>query len=204
MIKKYLVLICIVASIVLILIATHFYPGGSLFDKNSIGFDWTGNFFSHLFAKKAINGAENGGRIWGIIGMAFQSVGYGLFFINMSKKISSKFWANALKSIGAINIIFIFLIATPLHDIGTISIVLTLFGLFTITIFILKSKLHFLKICCIFCLLTYYLFFALYGFGYLGLTVIMQKIFSISSLLLILGIEYFTVKEEFLQIRFRE
>ncbi|WP_264901069.1 hypothetical protein [Sediminibacterium sp. TEGAF015] len=200
MIKKYFVLICIITSAVLIIVATFNYPGGSLFDKNSIGFDWSGNFFSHLFAPKAINGSENTGRIWAIIGMAFQSIGYGTFFINMANKISSKLWAKILKFIGVINIVFIFLIATPLHDIGTISIVLTLLGLFTISIYIIKSKLHFLKVCCVFCLITYYCFFALYGFGYLGLTVIMQKIFSICSLILVVGLEYFTKKEDFLDV----
>ena len=202
MIKKYLVLICMIASVILIVMATFAYPGGSLFDKNTIGFNWSENFISNLFATNAINGAQNPGRIWAIFGMAFQSVGYGVFFINMSGKISSGVWANILKFIGAINIIFIFLIATPLHDLGTISIVLTLVGLFTITVFILKSKLHLLKFCCIICLLTYYCFFFLFGFNYLGLAVIMQKVFSISSILLVLGLEYFTKYEDFVQVGF--
>lgn len=201
MIKKYSVLICLVTSVILIVIATLDYPGGSLLDKNSIGFNWSKNFLSNLFATKAINGSENPGRIWAVTGMAFNSVGYGIFFINMSKKISSKIWANILKFIGVINIIFIFLIATPLHDLGTISIILTLFGLFTITVFILQSKLHLLKFCCIICLLTYYCFFSLFGFGYLGLAVIMQKVYSLSSLLLVLGLEYFTKYEDFKQIK---
>ncbi len=201
MIKKYSVLICFITSMILIVIATLTYPGGSLLDKNSIGFDWSKNFISNLFATKAINGSENPGRVWAIIGMAFQSVGYGIFFINMSKKISSRLWANILKFIGASNIIFIFLIATPLHDLGTISIMLTLLGLFAITVFILKSKLHLLKFCCIICLLTYYCFFFLFGFGYLSLAVIMQKVFSMSSMLLVLGLEYFTKYEDFIQIK---
>ena len=201
MIKKYSVLICVVTSVILIVIATLAYPGGSLLDKNSIGFDWSKNFLSNLFATKAINGSENPGWIWALIGMAFHSVGYGIFFINMSKKISSRQWANILKFIGATNLIFIFLIATPLHDLGTISIILTLFGLFTITVFILMSKLHLLKFCCIICLLTYYCFFSLFGFGYLGLAVIMQKVYSISSMLLVLGLEYFTKYEDFKQIK---
>ena len=201
MIKKYSVLICLVTSVILIVIATLGYPGGSLIDKNSIGFDWSKNFLSNLFATKAINGSENPGWIWALIGMAFHSVGYGIFFINMSKKISSRQWANILKFIGATNIIFIFLIATPLHDLGVISIILTLLGLFTITVFILKSKLHLLKFCCIICLLTYYCFFSLFGFGYLGLAVIMQKVYSISSMLLVLGLEYFTKYEDFKQIK---
>lgn len=190
-----------ITSVILIVIATFYYPGGSLLDKNSIGFDWSKNFFSNLFATKAINGSENLGRIWAIIGMAFHSVGYGIFFINMSKKIPSRQWANILKFIGTINIIFIFLIATPLHDLGTISIILTLVGLFTITVFIQKSKLHLLKFCCIICLLTFYCFFSLFGFGYLGLAIIMQKVYNISSMLLVLGLEYFTKYEDFRQIK---
>ncbi|KAF2335425.1 hypothetical protein [Flavobacterium ginsenosidimutans] len=200
---KYSVLICLVISVILIAIATLFYPGGSLLDKNSIGFSWSKNFISNLFAEKAINGSENPGRIWAIIGMAFQSIGYGVFFINMSKKIDSGQWSSILKFIGFANVLFIFLIATPLHDLGTISIILTLFGLFTITIFILKSKLHLLKFCCIICLLTFYCFFFLFGFGYLGLAVIMQKVYNASSILLILGLEYFTKYEDFVEIKSR-
>lgn len=199
MIKKYSVLICLVTSVILLVIATLAYPGGSLPDKNSIGFDWSKNFISNLFAPKAINGSENPGRIWAIIGMAFLSVGYGIFFIHMSKKIPQRQWATILKFIGAANILFIFLIATPLHDVGVLSIILTLIGLFTITVFILKSKLQLLKFCCIICLLTYYCFFSFFGLGYLGLAAIMQKVYSISSLLLVLGLEYFTNYEDFKQ-----
>lgn len=198
-IKKYSVLICLVTSLILIVVATWFYPGGSLFDENSVGFDWSKNFLSNLFEVKAINGSENPGRIWAVIGMAFHSVGYGIFFINMSKKIASRQWANVLKFIGAANILLIFLIATPLHDVGVISIVLTLLGLFTVTVFVLKSKLHLLKFCCIICLLTFYCFFFLFGFGYLDWAIIMQKVYNGSSILLILGLEYFTRYGDFIQ-----
>ncbi|KRD61304.1 hypothetical protein ASE40_07115 [Flavobacterium sp. Root935] len=201
MVKKYSVLLCLSISLILMVIAASLYPGGSLFDKNSIGFGWSKNFVSNLFAAKAINGSENPGRIWAVIAMAFHSAGYGIFFINMSKKIPSVQWAKILKFIGIVNIVFIFLIATPLHDLGTISIVLTLFGLFTITIYILKSKLHFLKFCCILCLLTFYCFFFLFGFGYLGLAVIMQKVYNASAILLVLALEYFTNYEDFKEIK---
>ncbi|MBK7806113.1 MAG: hypothetical protein IPJ51_07410 [Saprospiraceae bacterium] len=199
--KKYAVLICLITSVIFLVIAAFEYPGGSLPDKNSIGFGWSKNFISNLFEPYAINGAENHGRIWAIIGMAFHSVGYGIFFINMSKKISSGQWANILKYIGIANIIFIFLIATPLHDVGVISIILTLIGLFTITAFILKTKLHLLKFCCIVCLLTYYCFFFLFGFGYMDWSFIMQKVYIISSMLLVVGLEYFTRYEDFVQIK---
>ncbi|MBL7865220.1 MAG: hypothetical protein JNK10_10105 [Cyclobacteriaceae bacterium] len=200
-VKTHSVLICLVISVILIVIASLAYPGGSLLDKNSVGFQWSKNFLSNLFEPKALNGSDNPGRIWAIIGMAFHSVGYGIFFINMSKKIAQRQWANILKYIGAANILLIFLIATPLHDVGVISIVLTLIGLFSITVFILKSKLHFLKFCCIICLLTFYCFFFLFGFGYLGWAVIMQKVYNTSAMLLILALEYFTGYEDFIPMQ---
>jgi len=202
MIKKYSVLICVVISVILIVIAALVYPGGSLLDKNSEGFDWSKNFISNLFAAKALNGLENSSRIWAIIGMAFHSVGYGIFFINMSKKVSVRHAATVLKLIGAANILFNFLIATPLHDIMvTISSTLSLIGLFYITVFILKTKLHLLKFSCIICLLTFYYTLYLYGSGNWGLLAIMQKVSLISSMFLVLGLEYFTKQEDFKQIK---
>lgn len=200
MIKKYIVLLCLFISVVLLVIAMLTYPGGNLFDKNSTGFDLSKNFMSHLFAPNAINGSENSGRIWATIGMIFHSLGFGIFFFNMSKKISSQVWSIILKYIGAANLVLIFLIATPLHDLGVLSIVLTLIGLFTITILIMKSKLHLLKFCCIICILTYYCFFTFFGFGYLGMAAIMQKVYIISTMLIVLGLEYFTRYEDFIQV----
>ena len=202
LIKKYSVLICVVISVILIVIAALVYPGGSLLDKNSEGFAWSKNFISNLFAAKAINGLENSSRIWAMIGMAFHSVGYGIFFINMSKKVSARHAATILKLIGAANILFNFLIATPLHDIMvTISSTLSLIGLFYITVFILKTKLHLLKFSCIICLLTFYYTLYLYGSGNWGLLAIMQKVSLISSMFLVLGLEYFTKREDFKQIK---
>lgn len=204
MVKKYSVLICFVTSVILMLIATLAYPGGSVLDENSIGFNWSKNYLSNLFATKAVNGSENPGWIWAVAGMAFHGIGYGIFFINMSKKISARPWADILKFIGVTNIVFNFLIATPLHDLGTISIILTLIGLFFITVFILMSKFHVLKFCCIIGLLAYYVFFFLYGFGYLDLAVIMQKVYLGGSMLLVLGLEYFTRYEDFISIKSRK
>ena len=202
MIRKYSVLICITISVVLLVIATLVYPGGSLLDKNSIGFDWSKNFISNLFAAKAINGSDNPSRIWAIIGMAFHSVGYGIFYINTSKKIPVKHATNILKYVGSVNIVFSFLIATPLHDIMvTISSTLSLIGLFYTTVFILKTRLQLFKFSCIICLLIFYYTLYLYGFGNWGLLAIMQKVSFICSTILVLGIEYFTKQEDFKQIK---
>ena len=198
--KKYLVLICLILSVSLILKAASVYPGGSLINKNSMGFDWTKNFISNLFQEKAINGIDNPSRVWAIIGMAFHSVGYGIFFIHMANKMSNKNASIVLMIVGLADIIFNFLIATPLHDIMiTISSTLSLLGLFYITVFTLKTKLHVLKIGCIICMLTFYYTLYLYGSGDWGLLAIMQKISLICSIILILGLEHFTRKEDYKQ-----
>lgn len=196
--KNHSVLIFLFISVSLMIWATTLYPGGSITDKNSIGFDWTKNFFSNLFQEKAINGSQNPSRIWAMIGMAFHSVGYGIFFINMSKKMFNKHASLVLRIVGFAEIIFNFLIATPLHDsMVTISSTLSLLGLFYITVFILKTKLHLLKIACFFCLLVFYFSLYLYGAGDWGLLAIMQKVSVILSILLILSLEYFTKREDF-------
>lgn len=202
MIKKHSVFFFIIISVILMVIATSVYPGGSLLDKNSVGFNWSKNFFSNLFQERAINGFENTSRIWAIIGMAFHSVGYGIFFINSSRKIPQRHTEKVLKIIGTVNILFNFLIATPLHDsMITISSTLSLLGLFYIIVSILKTKLHFLKFYSIICMLIFYYTLFLYGWGDWGLLAIMQKVSFICSMSLVLGIEYFTKLDDFKQIK---
>jgi len=50
--ENYLVLLGIIISVFLLLIATMVYPGGSLSDKNSIGFDWSKNFIATCSQQK--------------------------------------------------------------------------------------------------------------------------------------------------------
>ena len=198
--RKYSVLICVVISALFLVYATLLYPGGSILDKNSAGFDWSKNFFSNLFLANALNGATNPSRIWALIGMVFNSMGYGLFFFHTSRKIPQKHAALVLKTIGLVYMLFTFLIATPLHDIMvTISSTLTMIGLFYITVFILKTKLHWVKLFCIGSLLIFYYTLYLYGAGDWGLLAVMQKVAFLCFMLLVLAIEYFTTGEDFQQ-----
>ncbi len=196
--QKYSVLICVIISVLFLVIATLLYPGGSFLNKNSAGFDWSKNFFSNLFLAKALNGTMNPARIWALIGMVFNSIGYGLFFIHTSRKIPHKHTRLVLKSIGVVNMLFTFLIATPLHDsMVTVSSTLTMLGLFYITVFILKTKLHWLKLFCIGSLLMFYSTLYLYGAGHWGLLAVMQKVTFICFIFLVLTIEYFTSDTDF-------
>jgi len=198
MLKKYSVLLGVIISVSLLLIAATVYPGGSLFEKNSIGFDWTKNFISNLFASKAVNGSDNPSRIWADAGMIFLSISFAIFFINFSKKIPQKNAANVIKYLGAGNMLFNFLIVTPLHDLMvTIASTLFLVSLFYITVFILKSRLLLFKFACIICLLIFYYTLYLYGSGHWDYLPIMQKVTFVSSILLVLGLEYFTKSEDF-------
>lgn len=189
-------------SVVLIVIATTVYPGGSLYDEQSTGFDWSKNFFSNLFEAKAINGKENTSRLWALFGIAFHSFAYGLFFIHMSRKVSVRHSAIVLRSIGIANILFTVLIATPLHDLMVVlSSTLFLLGLFYITVSILKTRLTLFKIACTVCLLVFYFTLYLYGSGDRGLLAIFQKVSFIGSMTLILGLEYLTKQEDFEEIK---
>jgi hypothetical protein len=202
MIKKYSVLIGVVISVILILIAISVYPGGTMFDEYSTGFDWTKNFMSNLFGARALNGAENPSRIWAYSGMIFLPITYAVFFINMSKKIPEKNAANIIKYGGAANIFFTFLTVTSLHDIMLI-ISTSLFWtcLIVITIFILKTRLHLFKFFCIISLLVFYYSIYLWGTNDWSLLPIMQKVNFVSSTLLILGLEYFTKQKDFAHIK---
>lgn len=203
MLKKYSVLSGIIISISLLLIATTLYPGGSEFDKTSIGYSWKTNYISNLFGEKAINGADNGGRFWAIAGMLFLSASFAVIFIKFSKKIPVKSAANVIKYTGVISMIFTFLIATPLHDLMvSLSSTIFLIGLFYVTVFIYKSRLHFLKFICSICLLVFYSTLYIYGFGqFLEFLPIMQKITFVVTITTIISLEYFTRKEDFLNAK---
>ncbi|MCM5527897.1 hypothetical protein [Parasegetibacter sp. NRK P23] len=199
MAKKYIVLLCTIISMALLFIAAYLYPGGSIQDKNSIGFIWNRNFISNLFGEKALNGADNASRIWAIIGMAFHAIGNGIFFLHTAQKMPSRHAALVLKIVGYTNMLFSFLIVTPWHDsMVTISSTLSLLGLFYITVFILRTKLHLLKVACILFMLMFYYTLFLYGSGDWIMLAIMQKVSLICSMILVLWVEYFTKKEDFM------
>jgi hypothetical protein len=202
MIKKYSVLIGVIVSLILLSIAISIYPGGNMFDKNAVGFDWTKNFISNLFGGKALNGSENPSRIWALLAMLLLPFTYAIFFINMSKKIPQKSVANILKFGGAANILFMFLIVTPLHDL-MLNISLSLFWtcLGFVAGFIFRTQLHLFKFLCAVCLLIFYYSIFLWATNDWNLLPTMQKVNFINSTLLILGLEYFTTKEDFAHIK---
>lgn len=199
--RKYGVLICMLIAVFFLIIATLLYPGGSMLDKSSEGFNWSENFFSNLFLERALNGAVNSARIWALIGMIFHSLGYGLFFIHTARKIPHKQAVFILQAVGMVNMLFIFLIATSWHDIMvTVSSTLSMLGLFYITVFVFRTSRTWLKFLCAGSMLLFYLTLFLYGTGNWTLLAIMQKIAFLCFLLFVLAIEYCTTGRDFQKV----
>lgn len=202
MIKKHSVLITVTISLVFLAIAILIYPGGTYQHKNSIGFDWTENYISNLFQTKALNGARNPSVIWAYFGMFFYSISCAIFFVNMSKKIPEKNAVNIIKYAGVLTLPFTFLIVTPFHDLLlTISSFLFWTCIVCITVFIFQTRLHFFKFYNVICLVIFYFAVYIHATNNWDLLPIVQKVNTISSILLILGLDYFTRKEDFAHIK---
>jgi hypothetical protein len=174
MIKKYSVLIGITISLILFAVAISMYPGGTYQNKNTIGFSWSKNYISNLFEANAINGSENSAKIWA----------YGAMYT------------------GILTMPFTFLIVTPLHNLMlNISSFLFWNCIVAITVFIFMTKLHFFKIYNSICLLIFVYAVYVHTSSNWNLLLIIAKVNAITTLLLIIGLEYFTNKEDFATIK---
>ena len=201
MIKKYSVLFGLIISLSFLTIAISFYPGGTYQDKNSIGFDWSKNYICNLFETKALNGTQNSSIIWAYIGMFFYSISCAIFFVNMSNKIPDKTSAIIIKYAGIFTMPLTFLIATPLHDLMlNISNLLFWTCVTWITAFTLRTHHHFLKFYSVICMFIFYYAVYIHTSSNWNLLPIVSKVNSISTIFLILGLEYFTKKEDFAHI----
>jgi len=66
---------------VLYIIATRYYPGGSQADKNSIGYSWVNNYWCNLLYAKGINGKPNAAQPIAMTAMAILCISLSLFWI---------------------------------------------------------------------------------------------------------------------------
>jgi hypothetical protein len=199
LLRKYSILLGIIISLLLLLLATLHYPGGSQYDKNSIGYDWKNNYLSNLFDVKAVNGSENASRLWAVAGMLFLCASFALFFIEFSKKISSKGAAKIIRYCGVSAMIFAFLAVTPYHDaVIRLASTLALISMFYITVFLFKSRLHLLGILSVVCLLAFYSCNYIYFTrSYVEYLPIFQKIALAITITWVLFLQYFTSIADF-------
>jgi hypothetical protein len=199
MLRKYSIPLGIIISIFLLLVATLYYPGGSQYDKNSVGYDWKNNYLSNLFDEKTVNGSENASRLWAISGMLFLCVSFAFFFIEFPKRIPSKGAAKIIRYCGVGAMTFAFLAVTPYHDtMITIASTLALISMFYITVFVFKSRLHLLKILSIVCLfVSYSCNYIYYTRSYVEFLPLLQKIALVITIPWILSLQYFTTITDF-------
>ncbi|WP_343318328.1 hypothetical protein [Sphingobacterium multivorum] len=198
LLKRYFVLIGMIIALIFMYIAISVYPGGTYQNESSIGFDWSKNFFSNLFGEKALNGAENTAKYWAFIGMFFYSISCAVFFVHISKKIPNTTASNFIKYVGVLTMPFTFFIITSFHDLMlAISTNLFYSCVVCITVYVLKSKLTFFKYYCILCLFIFYYATYLYVTGQWDLLSLIQKINNGSTMILIIGLEYFTDQTDF-------
>ena len=141
--------------IILYLVATFFYPGGSQEDKTIKGFSWLNNYWCDLLSEKAKNGYDNTARPIAIISWIVLCFSLSVFwyFLPMLFSINEKS-KNVIRFFGlAATAIAVFLF-TSLHDIVIQSAGLLAFIAF-IAVFagLYKTRLYWFFYTGIFCFL---------------------------------------------------
>jgi hypothetical protein len=77
----------VVGFIILDVLATFYYPGGSTFHPHAEGYSWLHNYWSTLLSQTAINGQPNAARPIAIAAMIFLTFSLGLFWFSFSAEI---------------------------------------------------------------------------------------------------------------------
>ena len=200
LIKKNIVAIGLLLSVIFLFIAGFNYPGGSPQNIHTIGYSWSENYISNLLEYKAVNGMENSARPFGVIGVVLMGLCSGLAFVRLSQKVDSKKYSIVINYLGLLLILLSSLITIPsLHNLMvTFSSITTLLLVFYVAILLIKSRLQLLKFTSIILLFVFYgaayMYFTQTGLDYLP---IIQKLIHIFQIIWILGLEYFTNKKDF-------
>ncbi len=199
MIKKHAILLGILTALALLVFSTTLYPGGSQHDENAAGFNWRHNYLCNLLNRRAVNGMNNLGMPWAVVGLVSLGFSVALFFYRFSKKIPTKRAANIIRYTGIGSMVFSLLMATPYHDPGvTISGTLMMLSLFYSAVFVLRSKLHWFKLLSVICVFMIYInsfvYYTQTGLVYLP---VLQKIGIVLTIGWLLCLEYFTTPKDF-------
>ena len=157
-----------VIFLVLYIIATLLYPGGSQVDKNSIGFSWINNYWCNLLNENAVNGQFNSAKPVALTGMFILCLTLTFFWFIFPKQINvGKSLKLIIQISGALAMIVAFFLFTSInHNIitnlassfGAIATVgtfiglyknnwrrLFLFGLFNILLVVLNNYVYYNK-----------------------------------------------------------
>ena len=127
---------------ILYFIATLYYPGGSQFDKNSIGFSWNNNYWFNLLNEEAINGQPNTAQPIALTAMLILCIALTSFWLQFPKHTKlDKNYQMTIQVCGTVAMTIGFFLFTEVdHDL--IINLSSLFGIFTVvgTLFGLRKK----------------------------------------------------------------
>jgi hypothetical protein len=114
--KRQLPLIGVLLGFALILVATRFYPGGTLDDPTAVGFDWSRNYLTNLFRPSALNGQKNAAMPYAVAGMWLICGGMAELFRQLAKGMASTWHAKWVRIFGIAAMVYAALTVTPMHD----------------------------------------------------------------------------------------
>lgn len=199
MIQKHFVISCLALAFVCLSIAAFLYPGGSQANLQSVGFSLADNYLCNLFGAQAMNGTHNPGRLWAFAGMFLMCVGFGAFFYRVSAKIQHRSSALIIRYSGMASMFFAFLVITPYHDLMvTFMVVSGMLAVFYLSVFVFRMRSWFWGILTAACLLlVYFDTFLYYSSLWLEILPGLQKINYVLIIIWVIGIEYFTTKDDF-------
>jgi hypothetical protein len=198
------VLIGITLSLSAIFIAAMLYPGGTANDPSASGYSFSENYISNLLEYRALNGKENLARPWAMVGAMLMGVTTGLAFLRFGRKVDQKKYAIPLNLFSfALIIVNVFIVVPSLHDLMvTLGSILTLLIFFYATVVLVKSRLTVLKVLSVLCLVFFYgAAFMYYSRTALAYMPIVQKLIHVLQIIFILGIDYYTAKPDFAQVK---
>jgi len=107
----------ILTFIGLYIYSTTLYPGGSQADPNSIGFDWSNNYWCNLMSEDAMNGRENPASPVALMGMVILCSSMTLFFFQFANYFEkNRIWKMTIKIAGAFAMLSAVFVFTQYHD----------------------------------------------------------------------------------------
>jgi hypothetical protein len=131
--KSHWPLVGLLVAACLFVVAASQYPGGTTWSGDSIGYDWTRNFISSLFAPTALNGSPNRARYIAIPAMLALSLSLAVVFKRISMRPNSKAFRRTIEIAGIGSQVYAFLVVTPMHNLMvTISLVFYLVAMLAI------------------------------------------------------------------------
>lgn len=109
-------LICVVLALALVLVATRFYPGGTLDDPTVIGFDWSRNYLTQLFRPVAPNGQQNAAMPYAVAAMWLFCAGMAELFRQLSEVMAPTRHGKCVQILGIAAMVYAALTVTRMHD----------------------------------------------------------------------------------------